>query len=303
MIRRHLPSLTALKAFESAARNQSFSRAAEELLVSQAAISHQIKQLEEYLGKQLFVRTNRAPDLTAAGRRFLPYITEAFDAIDRATRMVSMKSGARRLRLRAVPFFAARWLMPRLKEYRDPNPDVELHFDHSYGFPDFRREDVDIAILWGTGDWKDVNADRLLPAPYTIVIGPQLLEGRHPVRNLSDLDHHELLHISNYEIWERWIEAAKAPIKDVRRGLISDDQNTVIQGVINGQGAGLAVQYLIEDYIASSILVRPFDITWDLGYSYYLVYPPSAIENPAVLSFRNWILKEAQKFLHSGAVQ
>jgi LysR family transcriptional regulator, glycine cleavage system transcriptional activator len=301
-MRRDLPPVTALKAFESAARNQSFSRAAEELLVTQAAISHQIRKLEQYLGAPLFVRTNRAPELTAAAQSFLPHVTRALDDIDRATRMLFGKRGLRRLRLRAVPFFAGRWVMPRLKEYRRQNPNVELHFDHSYGFPDFRRDNVDIAILWGRGMWPGVTADRLMPAPYTIVAGAQLMKGRRPIRKLSDIDHHELLHISNYEIWEEWVRAAKAPIRDVRRGLVSDDQNTVIQGVINGEGVGLAVKYLVEDYLAASILVRPFDIICDLGYSYYLVYPSAALENQSVRTFRSWILEEARWHIDSGAV-
>jgi LysR family transcriptional regulator, glycine cleavage system transcriptional activator len=302
-MRRHLPPLTALKAFEAAARNGSFSGAASELLVSQAAISHQIKQIEEYLGVQLFVRTNRMPELTPAGKQLLPDVTQAFDQIDRATHMVSIRRGARRLLVRAVPFLAARWLIPRLKDYRKSYPNVELHFHHSYGLPDFRREEVDIAILWGTGDWKDVNVDRLLPAPYTIVCSPQLLQGKNPIRTLADLDNHELLHISDYTIWERWVQAAAAPIRNVRRGLISDDQNTVVQAVISGQGVGLVVKYLVEDYLASSILACPFDITLDLGYSYHLVYPPSAIETPAVRSFRNWILKETREFLKESAIR
>jgi LysR family glycine cleavage system transcriptional activator len=186
--------------------------------------------------------------------------------------------------------------MPRLPDFTSKHPEIEFNLQHFYHLPDFRKGQVDIAVLWGEGELPNLTVERLLPAPYTIVCSPRLLAGPHPIRELSDINHHQLMHISDYSLWERWRHAAAAPIENVRRGLVTDNQGTLTEAIVAGQGIGLAVEYLVRDHLASGKLVRPFELNFDLGYAYRLVYLPDALERPSIRSFRNWIINEASTF-------
>ena len=191
---RRLPPLNALRAFEAAARNLSFTRAADELFVTQAAISHQVKALEEYLGITLFRRYNRRLELTEAGRAYLPGLRDAFDQIDLATKRLTPRSENRSLKISVLPSFAAKWLMPRLAGFQIRHPDIDVLVSASDGLIDFVHDDFDLALRYGPGIYPGLQTDFLMGDQVFPVCSPRLLEGERPLRRPEDLSHHTLLH-------------------------------------------------------------------------------------------------------------
>ncbi|MCG5240830.1 transcriptional regulator GcvA [Azospirillum doebereinerae] len=291
---RRLPPLNALRAFEAAARHLSFTKAAEELNVTQAAVSHQIKALEEWLGLPLFRRMNRALALTEAGQSYLPPVREAMDTLAQATDSLIRSDNAGALTVSTMPSFAAKWLVPRLTRFQKRFPDLDVRVQSTSLMVDFARHDVDLAIRFGNGDWPDLHVERLLTEDIFPVGHPSLLDGDCPLVCPEDLRHHTLLH-DDYRIsWAMWCRAAGIEGLDVERGPRFDDSSFTLQAAINGHGVALARGALVADDIANGRLVRLFDVRLPGSVAYYVVSPPHYLSRPKVKAFRDWLFEEAE---------
>jgi LysR family glycine cleavage system transcriptional activator len=292
---RRLPPLNALRAFEAAARHMSFTKAAAELNVTQAAVSHQIKALEERLGLPLFRRLNRQLLLTDAGQAYLPEVREAFDRLASATDRLLTRDSTGVLTVTLLPSFAAKWLVPRLGRFREGHPEIDVRVSPSERLVDFAREDVDIGIRHGLGRYPGpLRADFLLAENVFPVCSPKLLEGPKPLRCPEDLRHHTLLHDDYHQDWRMWLMAAGVTSVDPSRGPRFDDSSMVLQAAIGGQGVALGRSALVATDLAAGRLVKPFDITLASPLAYYLVYPSATADRPKIVAFRNWILAEAR---------
>ena len=291
---RRLPPLNALRAFEAAARHLSFTRAADELHVTQTAISHQIKALEERLGVRLFRRLPRGLLLTEEAQRYLPPVRDAFDRIAAATEQLAAGGSGGRLTVSVLPSFAAKWLVPRLGRFRAAHPDLDLRISASSQLVDFARDDVDIAIRMGRGRYPGLRVDRLFGESMVPVCAPELLSGPHPLRRPEDLRHHVLLHDDDHTGWQLWLELAGVEGVDPRRGPIFTDSAMVVQAAAEGQGVALARRVLAAGDLAAGRLVQPFEVSVPHDLAYYLVSPEATAEQPRIRAFRAWLLAEAE---------
>ncbi len=291
---RRLPSLNALRAFEAAARHLSFTRAAQELNVTQAAISHQVKALEGHLGVTLFRRLNRRLLLTDAGQAYLPDVRESFDRLAEATERLTARDRAGVLTVSVLPSFAARWLVPRLSAFREAYPDIDVLITPSNDIIDFARDDVDIAIRYGEGKWPGLRADRMMTEDIFPVCSPKLLEGPRPLKSRDDLRHHTLLHGDMRINWRMWFLAAGVEAIDSTRGPAFTDSGMVIQAAVEGHGVALGRSALATTDLAAGRLVKPFDISLPANFAYYVVSPEAAAGRPKIAAFRDWVLGTAQ---------
>jgi LysR family glycine cleavage system transcriptional activator len=303
--------LPALRAFETAARHLSFKKAAVELHVTAGAVSHHVKQLEDYLGVALFRRLTRALELTAEGHAMLPRLREGFAAIDEAVERVHIREASRAFTVMAPPGFTKRWLLPRLAGFTRANPQLELHVASRNEMIDGREPELDLVlgdpadnaplvqVRFGTGHYSGLQVDEVFSAVYVAVCSPQLAKGRNALRSPADLRHHTLLHDDTETeegarpSWEVFLEMAGAPDVEVTRGPHFSDASIAIDAAIEGLGVALAMKPLVSADIAAGRLVIPFDASAPTRYAYYLVMPANAAENPGVAAFRSWLLAAA----------
>ena len=289
---RRLPPLNALRAFEAGARHLSFTKAAEELHVTQAAISHQVKLLEEDLGVSLFRRMTRKLALTEEGRALLRVAGEALDAIAGEAARLREAPGGRTLSLSLIPTFGVKWLAPRLGRFWAAHPDIDLRLHHSIHLVDFARDEVDAAVRWGGGAWPGVEAVYLMRAGLVPVCSPALCKGPPALNVPDDLRHHTLLHERDYVDWAQWLAVAGAHEVEARRGPIIDDPSVLHQAAIDGQGVALESESIVRADLEAGRLVKPFDVDLDRDNAYYLVAPPRHFDRPNVQAFRDFLLSE-----------
>ena len=284
---RDLPSLNAVRVFESAARHMNFSRAADELSVTQSAVSRQIKVLEEQLGQPLFQRAGPKLSLTSAGENYRLKVAEALTVLRRGTAELRRAKASPALTVSVLPTFAAKWLVPRLTEFEHENPQVSLRLEASYQPIDFSTElDIDVAIRLGRGNWPGVHATRLTALHLFPVCSPSV--GRK-LRHPKDLRQLILLtDESHYDEWPRWFDAAGAEYRLGESRHFSDD-NMLLQAAIAGQGVTLARAMIAQDDLDAGRLVRPFDISILSGFQYYFVCPPDRIAEPNIQAFHTWL--------------
>lgn len=287
-----LPSLPALRVFEAAARHLSFTKAAEELHVTQAAVSHQIRALEEQIGTALFQRTTRRLSLTPAGRHLLPAASAAFEGLARA--LADIGRGERLLAVTTTPSFGARWLAPRLGRFAEQHPDIELSIRHTTAVLDLARDGLDLAIRWGRGQWPGLTAEPIAAAT-VVPVSTAAYAKRLKLREPADIARATLLHEDCQENWIEWCLVAGLDPALARRGVVFDDDNVLIQAMLDGQGVGLISQTLVAADLEAGRLVTPLGLPVDEGYSYYLVYEPDALCRRKVAAFRDFILAEAQR--------
>ncbi|MFQ5955784.1 MAG: transcriptional regulator GcvA [Kiloniellales bacterium] len=292
---RRLPPLNALRAFEAAARHLSFTRAAQELNVTQAAVSHQVKALEARLGIALFRRLNRALMLTEAGQAYLPAVRDAFDAIAEATRHLEAHRTGGVLTVTTLISFAAKWLVPRLGRFRAGHPDLDVRLTTSDQLVDFSRDDVDLGIRYGRGQYPGLHAVRFLTEDIFPVCSPALLAGDSPLASPADLRHHTLLHDDMREDWRMWLLAAGVDGLDPTRGPAFSHSNLVIQAAVEGQGVTLGRGALVAEDLAAGRLVKPFAISLPAEFAYYIVAPEATAGQPKIVAFRDWLLEEARR--------
>jgi len=285
-----IPPMQALRAFDAAARTGSLTRAAESLHVTHGAISHQIKALEEAFGVKLVERSGRGIRLTDEGERFAARLRGALTEISDAVREIADRSNPRQLRLSTLPSFAARWLLPRIARFMKAHPDIDLEIRSSNGLVDFRRENVDVAIRHGAGQWPGVIAEHLLDEASFPVCSPRLAKGKLPQRP-ADLARFTLLR-GEGEQWRPWFEAAGLDWPEPTRGPLYSDSSHMLQAAIEGQGIAIARSSLLGDDLRNGVLVKLFDIVVPLPRKYYLVYPPRMKDSPKLDAFRKWLKQE-----------
>jgi LysR family transcriptional regulator, glycine cleavage system transcriptional activator len=304
-----LPPLNALRVFEAAARHLSFKEAAVELHITQAAVSHQVKSLEEYLGVQLFHRAGRGVQLTDAARACLPKLRDGFDALAAAVEMVRERGSDAGLVITAPPVFTARWLMPRLADFSKREPKVELRVFASskmvdagaldsttlVGDLDLRTESSAVQIHLGAGRYPGHRADRLFGVSMTAVAHPDLVKGNSPI----ELANQTLLHDDAMEIvaggdaWGKWLEAAGvADQVDASHGPRFSSNILSLEAASQKLGVALALRPLVDADIASHRLCAPFEVEVKPQSAYYLVCPEVIADRPAVAAFRNWLLSQ-----------
>jgi len=288
-----LPPLNALRAFEAGARHLSFTKAAAELHVTQAAVSHQVKALEEHLGYPLFKRMTRKLGLTEQGRALFPVVSDAFQRIAETAEDLRSAEDSRILTVSVTPAFGAKWLAYRLPRFWEKHPEIDLRVHHSIQVADLRHDDVDIAIRFGPGKWQGLTSEFMLRVDYTPVCSPALLKGKHPLKQPGDLRYHKLLHEDDYGGWTQWLAVAGVTDIDPRRGPIMDDITVMLQTVVNGGGVALGRLSMVEQDLAAGTLVKPFDITVLSDLGYHLVYLSGALEREKVRAFRDFIMEEA----------
>ena len=304
---RRLPSLNALRAFEAAARHLSFTKAAAELNVTQAAISHQVKALEEQLGLPLFRRVNRRLLLTDAGQTYVSGLTAAFDGIAEATEQVTAGRGGGSLRISTLPSMAAKWLLPRLSRFRAQHPDIDVLVSATHGLSDFRRDDLHLAIRYGQGRYPGLEVVPFMDDEIFVVCSPKLLERGPPLRAPADLQHHTLLHDSTTEgerqNWRDWLATVGQTGVAADRGPGFSDSNLVLEAVMAGEGVALTRRSLAADDLAAGRLVIPFGPVIPAALSYYIVYPRANAELPKVRKFAQWLLDEVDADRAAGRLE
>lgn len=296
-----MPPLTALRCFEAAARRLSFKDAADELSVTPAAVSQQIRALEDIVGQPLFIRRTRAIELTDAGREALPLLTAAFDQIERAAIAMRRRTDRQVVTVSVSPSFCTIWLVPRLASFNARHPEIDLRLDASDRMANFTTDGTDVGIRYGNGDYPGLERDLLQTAEVFPVCAPALLQGAHPLKRPEDLAHHTLLH-SRWTIlqsaapsWGMWLKTREIEGVDPTRGPQFSLDELVLRAAVSGQGVALANMSLAQDDLASGALVKPFpDLAADAtGFAYYLTYPAAKLDRPQVAAFRDWILREA----------
>ncbi len=294
-----LPPLNALRAFEAAGRHLSLTRAAEELHVTPAAVSHQIKSLEDYLEVKLFRRLNRALLLTDAGQACLPGLRDGFERLAEAVEAARLQVARRALNVSVAPSFGAKWLVPRLDHFYAAHPGTDVRVDASTRLVDPLREDIDLCIRYGQGSYPGLHVECLMADEVIPVCSPELLKGSSPLRTPADLRHQTLLHADlpfkdGYPDWRMWLAAAGVKNFDVERGPRFTMASMAVQAAIAGQGVALAGSVLVEDDVAAGRLVNPFELRFPVKFAYYVVCPEATVNQPRVVAFRNWLKEEAQ---------
>jgi LysR family glycine cleavage system transcriptional activator len=301
----HIPGTRALRAFEAAGRHLNFTRAAAELGLTPAAISHQIKEFEDQLGVGLFLRTSRTMQLTPAGEILHAAAAEALAGLTRAVARARKTRGGMSLRITASASIAAKWLVPRIDEFMQRWPEIDVRMDISTNVRDFDRDDVDVAIRWGSGDYAGMRSDRLFDNTISPVCSPKLLRSRQPLNEPRDLLRHMLIHVAwsgqgiTWPDWRMWMLAAGIKDFDDGPGLHFTESGPAIQAAIDGQGVVLGDSSLVADDLAAGRLVQPFalSIKGPPQFAYYIVSPEETAGDPLVSAFRDWVLEEAAKTL------
>jgi LysR family transcriptional regulator, glycine cleavage system transcriptional activator len=297
-----LTHLNGMRAFEAAARHMSFGKAAEELGVTPAAVSQQIKNLEGYLGVTLFKRTKRGILLTSAAQAILPDAREGFDLLSSALSRARKERPRRQLTVTATPSFAAKWLMPRLEAFIVSHPGIEIRLDATTRLVEFGREDVDLGVRYGAGEWPgDLEVTSLLREDVFPVCSPNLLNGERPLREVRDLRRHTLIHDDSlpgedaFLGWAGWLQAVGAAGVDAARGLHVNASMFAIQAAMEGKGVALGRSVLVADDIATGRLVRPFVQAVPLRSGYFIVHRRRLPADSNVLLFRRWLMSMAKK--------
>lgn len=286
-----LPPLNAIRAFEASARQLSFTKAAEELFVTQAAISHQIKALEDNLGIKLFMRKNRSLLLTEEGQSYYLDIKDVFNALHDATERLLARGEKGAITVSLQPSFAIQWLVPRLNTFNLLHPDIDVRIKAVDQPENSLTEDVDLAIYYGRGRWKGIHAEQLHTEYLIPVCSPLLLEGKKPLNCIEDLANHTLLHDTSRRDWKRWFKHVDVKGGNVNHGPIFSHSAMVLQAAIHAQGVALAHSVLAKPDIDSGRLVCPFKEVLISKNSYYIVCREQQLELGKITAFREWVLQ------------
>lgn len=308
----HPPPLNALRTFEAVARLKSFTKAANELYVTRAAVSHQIKNLEEFLGFPLIIRHARSISLTPAGDAALPKLREGFNSLSDAVHLMQSQQSNANINVWMAPSFASKWLVPRLNRFSKRHPDIDMQISGNASLVDsseksthfmeelFRSKDVDVVVRFGSGDYSGCHVQKLFSVEAVPLCSPRLRDDpKHPLLTPDDLKHHTLLHDRTDYMgrpeWSKWLEAAKTRGINVKRGLKFNHVSLAMEAAMDGQGVLMSIKSLAKHDIEAGRLCIPFDLSLPLEMAYYIIRPESAVSNQyAVDAFTDWILEEAQ---------
>jgi LysR family glycine cleavage system transcriptional activator len=306
----HIPGTRALKALDAAARHLNFTRAADELGLTPAAISHQIKEIEDQLGLMLFTRNSRTVQLTAAGAVFHEAAVEALTTLGRAVAKArKLARGTTQLRLTMDATFGSKWLLPRIDLFRGLRPDVELAFDFSREVRDFDTDDIDMAVRFGAGKYPGLVAHRLFDNVIIPVCSPRLLKSGPPLKEPRDLLNHTLVHIEWSQLgvtwpnWRMWMAAAGIADFDDRRCVLFADSSHCVQAAIDGNVVALADFAMVANDLSAGRLIQPFDLGIKMppDFAYHLVYPQASGGDARIAAFADWIIDQSAK-THDGSL-
>jgi len=289
---RRLPPLNAVKAFEAAARSESFTKAAEELCVTQAAVSQQVKALELALGIKLFNRERQRLVITEAGREYLAVVRDAFDRLALGTSRLIERQFSGVLTISTSPDFAAKWLVHRLGQFAIAHPEIDLRVSATVQHVDLAREQVDVAVRHGEGNWPDLDVVRLCAERLFPVCSPKLVSGRNRITKASDLLKYPLLRLEDWSTWTRWFASAGI-CNPVLRGPILSQASMLIDAAVDGQGVALARTTLAAWDLINGRLVVPIDVSLRTQKTYWIVCPKVTASVPKIRTFRDWVLAEA----------
>lgn len=298
---RRLPPLNALRAFEAAARHGSFSKAAQELRVTDSAVSQQVRTLEKYLGTRLFKRLPRGLLLTELGSTYLPVLTSGFDRLAEASNRLRSGETGGVLTVATFPAFATGWLLPRINRFKELYPRIDLLLKTTNAFADFRREDIDVALRFSAGPPSDTKAILLLHEDVFPVASPRLVPPALIPMNVADLRTLPLLHDIDahpnqpWLDWQQWFERAGVESTSALRGLKFSDSIVLLGAAVAGLGVALGRSPQIEGLLAHGQLVRLTQETWRAAWAYNLVAPAANFARPNVRAFTDWILEEARE--------
>jgi LysR family glycine cleavage system transcriptional activator len=293
-----------LRTLEAAARHLNFTRAADELGLTPAAVSHQIKEIEDQLGLVLFTRTSRTIRLTEAGTVLFEASIDALDLLGRAvSRAQKLTRGTALLKVTLDAQFASKWLMRRVDDFRKHHPAIELRFDIAYEVRDFELDDVDVGIRFGAGKYPGLRAHRLFDNILIPVCSPSLLTSGPPLREPRDLFNHTLAHIEwsrqgvTWPNWRMWMAAVGVNDFDDSRTVVFGNSTDAVQAALDGNAVALADFAMVANDLSQGRLVQPFELGLRIApeFAYFLVYPESAADDPRIVAFRGWILEEVAK--------
>jgi DNA-binding transcriptional LysR family regulator len=290
-----LPPLNALKCFEAAARSGSFSKAADELHVTQSAVSHQIRQLEEHFGFPLFDRQGRQTVPTSRGRELAEALSEAFAIMASACKRAQHAHEGPSLTIAALPSVATIWLIPRLSDFLRDHPQIGVKVMYAFHGAPVDFNDIDVAILYGTGHWQDAAVTPFLDGTSIAVASKSFVEKHGPIDKPDALLAAPLIHDTNMSGWQRWFRAAGLGSVDLPPGPIFEDFNLLRSAVLAGSGAALCPASLIDGDIKAGRLVKLSDFTQREENAYYVLEPenPEPARAEAITLFKQWLLKQA----------
>ncbi|ADV10206.1 transcriptional regulator GcvA [Mesorhizobium ciceri] len=301
---RLLPGTRALRTLEAAARHLNFTRAADELGLTPAAVSHQIKEIEDQLGLVLFTRTSRTIRLTEAGTVLFDASADALDLLGRAvSRAQKLTRGTALLKVTLDAQFASKWLMRRVDDFRKRHPDIELRFDIAYEVRDFELDDIDVGIRFGAGKYPGLRTHRLFDNILIPVCSPSLLTSGPPLREPRDLFNHTLAHIEwsrqgvTWPNWRMWMAAAGINDFDDSRTVVFGNSTDAVQAALDGNAVALADFAMVANDLSQGRLVQPFELGLRVApeFAYFLVYPENTADDPRIVAFREWMLEEVAK--------
>ncbi|AZL84097.1 MULTISPECIES: transcriptional regulator GcvA [Aliivibrio] len=291
---RRLPPLNSLRVFEAAARHLSFTRAAEELFVTQAAVSHQIKALEEFLGLKLFRRRNRSLLLTEEGQGYFLDIKEIFSSLSEATDKVLERSAKGALTISLPPSFAIQWLVPRLSDFNQKEPDIDVRIKAVDMDEGSLTEDVDVAIYYGRGNWPGLRVELLYQEQLLPLCSPQVLLNEKPLATIDDLRFHTLLHDTSRKDWKLFVKQFELQGMNVNQGPIFSHSTMVLQAAAHGQGIALGNNVLAQPELDAGRLVAPFEELLISKNAFYLVCNEKQADTGRIATFREWVLSKAR---------
>jgi LysR family glycine cleavage system transcriptional activator len=296
-MRPRLPPLNALKAFEAAARHESFTRAAEELCVTQGAVSQQVKTLEAELAIKLFNRERQRLIITEAGRDYLTVVRDALDRIAVGTERLLQRQNAGVLTVSTSPDFAAKWLVHRLGHFAEAQVGIGLRVSATMHHVDFAREEVDMAVRHGDGNWPGLDNVQLSSEQLFAVCSPKLLSGRRRLGKPADILKFPLIHLDSRTDWTKWLQAVGISDADITHGPVLNRASMVIDAAVNGQGVALARTTLAAWDLINGRLVRPFPESLRISKTFWIICPKATASLPKIVTFRDWLLVEASQDL------
>ncbi|GHF17151.1 LysR family transcriptional regulator [Kordiimonas sediminis] len=298
-MKRSLLPLNALRAFDAAARHMSFKKAADDLSVTPAAISQQIRSLEDILGVELFRRTNRSLILTEAAQLSLAALKEGFEKMEEAVDILTQSKSHNVIKVSVSPSFASKWLVPRLASYYERRPDAIVKISATMSLTDFNVEDIDLAIRYGSGKYPGLEVIEILRETVFPVCSPELLESSKPIKKPADLKAHTLIHDDSFSDddsapnWSMWLRAAGVNIEEGLPALHFNTHSLAIEAAVAGRGVALARSAIAEEDLKAGRLVKLFDEVMPVGFAHHIVSPAEKIKSERVLDFIDWLVAEA----------